>query len=78
MIRMALVVAMLLASPALAETLACSTWQGFTTCQSSSGYRSTEWSRPVLQAENQRVQLGRRITKADIDPRYHRHTLLFG
>jgi hypothetical protein len=32
-------------TPALTETLTCSTWQGIRTCSSPDGYRSTKWDR---------------------------------
>ena len=32
-------------SPALADPLYCSTFQGYRVCQDSQGYRSTEWDR---------------------------------
>jgi hypothetical protein len=32
-------------TPALTETLTCSTWQGIRTCSSSGGYVSHEWDR---------------------------------
>jgi hypothetical protein len=37
-------------TPALAETLTCSTsFQGYRVCQGPGGYRSTEWSRYGMQ-----------------------------
>jgi hypothetical protein len=47
MIKAAIVIALMAAAPVTldAQTLTCSTWQGFRTCQDAHGYRSTEWER---------------------------------
>jgi hypothetical protein len=46
MIRIAIIIVLMAATPASAQTLTCSTsFQGYRVCQDPDGYRSTEWER---------------------------------